>query len=277
MFRDGARKSIWQEEIKRFSSMPPPDQIFDVAIIGGGITGVSTAHRLQLAGKKCILIEASNIGFGTSGGTTAHLNDFFDTTFKEVISKFGLENAKLLYSAGKEAIGIVENNIFRHNMACDFKRKDAHLFALDDSQEQELADLVDGARQVGYPMSYIPSISFPIPFKKAVHIPNQAQFHPIKYIKALCEIFLQTGGIITEDCLCIDHDEQEDEVSLNTSGGKIYAKHVVYATHTPPGINLLHFTTAPYRSYAIAFSLKNNLYPKELGYDLCDPYHYYRT
>ncbi|RNA63986.1 FAD-binding oxidoreductase [Chryseobacterium nematophagum] len=109
MYRDGARKSIWQEEIRKFSSADDFNIIYDVAIVGGGITGISTAIKLQQLGKKCILIEASNIGFGTTGGTTAHLNDFFDTTFSEAINNFGLEKAKLFAETGQEAIKIIEN------------------------------------------------------------------------------------------------------------------------------------------------------------------------
>src|SRR5690606_40192423 len=83
--------------------------------------------------------------------------------------------------------------------------------------------------------------------------------------------------MIVENCLCESYNEESDDVTLVTSLGDIKAKNVVYATHTPPGISLLHFTTAPYRSYAIAFTLKNDNYPETLGYDLYDPYHYYRT
>ncbi|WP_449398137.1 FAD-dependent oxidoreductase [Chryseobacterium wanjuense] len=277
MYRDGARKSIWQEEIKKFSLEADLHQLFDVTIVGGGITGVSTALRLQQSGKKCILLEASNIGFGTTGGTTAHLNDFFDTTFKQAISDFGLENAKLFARVGQEAISIIENNIDQHNIDCDFERKAAYLFALDEKQEKELNDIVEGAEQVGHEMTYTEQIPFPIPFTKAVIIPNQGQFHPIKYIRSLCEAFINLGGIIQGECLCENHDEQEDVVILTTSKGEIKAENVIYATHIPPGVNVLHFTNAPYRSYAIAFSLKDNKYPKELGYDLEEPYHYYRT
>lgn len=277
MFRDGARKSIWQEEIKRFSSFPPHQRHFDVAIVGGGITGVSTAYRLQLEGKRCILLDANNIGFGTTGGTTAHINDFFDTSYDEVIRKFGLQNAHLLHTAGKEAIQVIEENIAQHQIDCDFQRRDAQLFALNEQQEQILADMVEGSQKVGHQMTYISNISYPIPFQKAVAIPNQAQFHPIKYIKALADIFVQNGGVIVEDCLCRAHEERDDQVLLQTSQGDLRVGQLVYATHTPPGVNLLHFTTAPYRSYAIAFSLKGQQYPEELGYDLAEPYHYYRT
>lgn len=276
MFRDGARKSIWQQEIRLFSSAMT-GTTFDVAIIGGGITGVSTACELQRHGQKCILIEANNIGFGTSGGTTAHINTFFDTTFKEAINKFGLDNARLLVQAGREAMTVIERNVIDHNLDCDFSKRTAQLFALDDEQEKKLADIVEGAAEAGYEMSYIPDISYPFPFKKAVSIRGQAQFHPIKYIKALCEIFINSGGTIIENCVCEAHEEKEDQVFLETTSGSITARHIIYATHTPPGINLLHFTTAPYRSYAIAFSLKTGSYPQEPGYDLEEPYHYYRS
>lgn len=276
MYRDGARKSIWQDEIRKFSTENDLSQWFDTVIVGGGITGVSTALKLQESGQKCIIIEAANIGFGTTGGTTAHLNDFFDTTFAQAIKDFGLENAKLYAESGKDAIRIIEDNIEKYNISCDFIRKDAYLFALDEDQEKQLKDIVTGAAQVGHEMMYVNEIPFPIPFREAVRIPDQGQFHPIKYIKALCEAFIQLGGAIEEKCVSEEHEEYDDHIVLTTSKGTIKAKNLVYATHIPPGINVLHFTNAPYRSYAMAFSLKDNSYPRELGYDLCDPYHYYR-
>jgi glycine/D-amino acid oxidase-like deaminating enzyme/nitrite reductase/ring-hydroxylating ferredoxin subunit len=277
MNRDGARKSAWQKEIKSFSSESYKSGIYDVAIVGGGITGVTTAFNLQRSGKNCIILEAANIGFGTSGGTTAHINDFFDTTYAEAIRDHGEENARLFKECGFEALGLVENNILEGAIDCDWQKKHAHLFALDDKQADELDEIVDGAKKVGYDMYYIEDIDFPIPFKKAVEIPDQAQFHPVKYMKALCERFLQFGGEILEDCVYESYEENEESVALTTSKGVINARHVVLATHTPPGISKLHFMIAPYRSYVMAFSLKNGNHPTKLGYDLEDPYHYYRT
>ncbi|CAH0201566.1 FAD-dependent oxidoreductase [Chryseobacterium sp. Bi04] len=276
MYRDGARKSIWQEEIRKFSTGADLYQLFDVAIIGGGITGVSTALKLQESGKNCIILEAANIGFGTTGGTTAHLNDFFDTTFAQVIEDFGLDYAQQYAESGKDAISIIENNIEKYSISCDFTRKSAYLFALDEKQEKQLRTIVEGAAKVGHEMSYVNEIPFPIPFKEAVLIPGQGHFHPVKYIKGLCDAFIEMGGSIQENCVCESHDEQENYVILKTSEGEIKAKNVIYATHIPPGINLLHFTNAPYRSYVMAFTLKDNKYPWEMGYDLNDPYHYYR-
>ncbi len=195
MYRDGARKSIWQDEIRKFSTENDLSQVFDVAIIGGGITGVSTALKLQESGKNCIILEAANIGFGTTGGTTAHLNDFFDTTFTQAIQDFGLDHAKLYAGAGKEAIEMIENNIQQYEINCDFTRKSAYLFALDEKQEEQLKNIVEGAAKVGHEMTYVNEIPFPIPFREAVLIPEQGHFHPIKYIKALCEAFIRLGAL----------------------------------------------------------------------------------
>jgi len=277
MNRDGVRKSIWQDEIKQLPAAININGIYDVAIIGGGITGVSTAYRLQGSGKKCILIEAFNIGFGTTGGTTAHLNNFYDTTYAEAISKFGLSNAKLLARSAKEAMEIIETNITDNDIDCDLQKKSAHLFALDDKQKKQLEDMIEGSEKVGHLMIPIQKISYPIPFTKAVEIPGQGQFHPIKYIGGLSNAFLNAGGTIVENCRCDSHSEEGNLIVLNTSRGVIKAKSVVYATHIPPGISRLHFTNSPYRSYAMAFTLRNGDYPAELGYDLMDPYHYYRV
>ncbi|WP_185249504.1 FAD-dependent oxidoreductase [Chryseobacterium bernardetii] len=60
MYRDGARKSVWQDEIRNFSTENDLNEWFDTAIVGGGITGVSTALKLQESGQKCIILEAAN-------------------------------------------------------------------------------------------------------------------------------------------------------------------------------------------------------------------------
>lgn len=279
MFRDGARKSAWQEEIKRFSSMAlNSDHInFDVIVAGGGITGISTALHLQKLGKKCLLIEASNIGFGTTGGTTAHLNTFFDTTFDEAISKYGEDQAKLLAEVGKDAIAIIQNNIAAHEIDCDFETKQGYVFALDDAQNKKLEKMVEGSKKVGVSMEFCKGISFPVPFVSVAMVPDQAQFHPVKYIKKLAEAFISSGGIVLEDCICISHSEDDSGITVKTSQGEFKSQNLVYATHTPPGVNILNMMTAPYRSYAIAFEIKDNKYSEDLMYDLEDPYHYYRT
>lgn len=277
MFRDGVLKSIWQSEIALATHHKLQDEIYDVVIVGAGITGFSCAVALQNRGKKCLLLEAENSGFGTTGGTTAHLNTFFDATYHEVINDFGLDNAILLAEAGKEAIETIKSNISRFDIDCDFEEKDGYLFAKDEKQEDELKKILEASQKVGIEMEYCESIPFPIPFCKAVKIKGQAQFHPIFYINGLRKAFVEMGGQYVEKCRVESHSKEDEILIISTSQGIVKAQHLIYATHTPPGVNLIHFRNIPWRSYVLGVELDDLIYPQALGYDLEDPYHYYRS
>ncbi|MEJ7912206.1 MAG: FAD-dependent oxidoreductase, partial [Chitinophagaceae bacterium] len=113
-------------------------------------------------------------------------------------------------------------------------------------------------------------------FTKAIVYRKQAQFHPTRYVLALAKEFEDAGGVILQNCVVTKVDGSE-MLTIETSLGSVQGRHFIYATHTPPGVNVLHFREAPYRSYVVAATLKNDNYPDALVYDMYDPYHYYRT
>jgi glycine/D-amino acid oxidase-like deaminating enzyme/nitrite reductase/ring-hydroxylating ferredoxin subunit len=278
MQRDGNLKSIWQDNIADATSTATvyKDEIYDVLIVGAGITGITTGLLLQKAGRKVVITEAVNLGFGTTGGTTAHLNNFFDSSYDEVISNFGIDNAKLLAEAGEEVMHFIKENVREYNIDCGYEQKDGFIFSVEEKQNKILEDLVDGTKKAGLSIDYINENPFPIPCLKIARMPNQAQFNPLEYIHALAREFENLGGIILQQCR-VEGIEEGDILEVKTTSGIIQARYAVYATHIPPGVNLLHFRCAPYRSYAVAATLKNGDYPDALGYDLHDPYHYYRS
>ena len=94
--RDGSCTSLWQDSVDTYASTNTAERnyLYDIIIVGGGITGISTALLLQRSGKKCLLLEAANLGFGTTGGTTAHLNTLLDTPYTTISKNFGKEKAR---------------------------------------------------------------------------------------------------------------------------------------------------------------------------------------
>lgn len=250
---------------------------FDVVIAGAGITGVTTALMLQERGLKCAIAEARNMGFGTTGGTTAHLNNFFDASYDKVINDFGLDKARLLADAARDALEIIRHNVSAYDIECDHEPRSAYLFSLDDEQEKELDSLVEGSRKAGIEMHEVAENPFGIPCTKVVEIPGQAQFHPLKYVKGLLTEFIHSGGMIIEGCRVTEAVKEGEGLKISTTRGTLHGKHLIYATHIPPGRNIMHFRNAPYRSYAMALKLRNGAYPRTLGYDMLEAYHYYRT
>lgn len=278
MKRDGARTSLWQNGMPDYISknLHHAGQQYDVVIVGGGVTGITTALQLQRAGKRCIVAEAHNLCFGTTGGTTAHLNSFFDTTYDQVKSDFGEDNAQLLARAAEGALELYRHNIELCTIDCGYAQTDGYVYAQNEEQVEELDKMYQSSREAGVDVSYTDRIPVPIGFQKAIVYHEQAQVHASRYVYSLAQEFEKGGGVILQDCRVLDCKE-EDGLQVKTSKGTIHASWLIWATHIPPGINLLHFRCAPYRSYAMAVTLKNDAYPGGMAYDMYDPYHYYRT
>ncbi|RAV98639.1 FAD-dependent oxidoreductase [Pseudochryseolinea flava] len=277
--RDGAHESLWQQTTFEYHSTSQwkNNQQFDVAIVGGGITGITTALLLQQAGKKCIILEAQNIGFGTTGGTTAHLNTLLDTPYQTIIKNFDRNSAKMIAQAAKDAISLIRQHVEIHDIDCGFQECSAYLFAQDEKQNKELDSTIEATLHAGVVVNEVHEIPVPINFTRAIEIPGQAKFHPLRYVYKLAQIFIENGGVITQYCRVTNAESKDDVVHVETSIGSVTCNTLIYATHIPPGINLIHLRCSPFRSYAMAVQLKDAKYPEHLAYDMYDPYHYYRT
>lgn len=276
--RDGACTSLWQDSVKPYIPFNTggTNEVYDVAIIGGGITGVSTALLLQLAGKRCIILEAAHIGYGTTGGTTAHLNTVPDTPYPTIMSNFGAENAKAVAASLKDALQLISKNIYTYAIECGFKEATAYMLANTDDQVKELHKILEACHNVGVDAQTAELSETTFPYREAMRIPSQARFNPLQYVYGIAKAFENAGGIIQQQCR-VTGLEDNSEKTLQTDRGAYKAKAVVYATHIPTGINLLHLRCMPYRSYAMAVTLSDDAYPAGLYYDMEDPYHYYRT
>ena len=96
------------------------------------------------------VLEARNLCFGTTGGTTAHVNNFFDTTYAQVASGFGKENAKNLAQAAKDALNMFATKYWNIKIDCDYSLMDGIVYAKDDKQAKELDEMYESAVESGY-------------------------------------------------------------------------------------------------------------------------------
>lgn len=280
MQRDSSTESIWQplEAPVLPSRKIEKGESFDVAVVGAGITGVTTALLLQKAGKKCLLIEARTLGYGTTSGTTAHLNTIIDTPYYKLEKDFGNDVTRLVAAAVKEAIAIVRGLVEIYRIACDFEYVKGYVFSENAEETSELKKIAEAAQRAGITADYTEEMPLSIPFNRCLSFPGQARFHPMKYLYALATEFIKAGGVISERNRVTEVEERDNHCDLQTEKEAVRSRKVVYATHIPPGINLLHFYCAPYRSYVLGLQLsEEKQYPEGLVYDMKKFYHYFRT
>ncbi|RYG27949.1 MAG: FAD-dependent oxidoreductase, partial [Chitinophagaceae bacterium] len=184
--------------------------------------------------------------------------------------------AMLLAEAMREVVNFIQTTAEQLSPETTFSIVPAYYLAKNSEDEKLLDKIVQSAKKVGMEMDYVPGSPFHVGATKVAKIENQGQFNPVSYITFLAAKFQELGGILIEGCRATGLDEG-DTIEVKTSVSSILCRNVVYATHIPPGVNILHFRNAPYRSYVIGVKLKGGNYPNALAYDLEDPYHYYRS
>src|SRR3954464_3862300 len=101
----------------------------DVLIVGGGITGITTAYLLHKAGLSVCLIERDRVGRVDTGHTTAHLTHVTDLRLYQLVENFGRDHARAVWDAGAAAIDQIEEIVMRENIECEFTRVPGYLHA----------------------------------------------------------------------------------------------------------------------------------------------------
>ena len=255
----------------------------DVAVVGGGITGITAAYLAKKAGKTVALVERATCASIDTGHTTAHLTAVTDLRLKDLARIFNRDAARATWDAGAAAIDQIVTLIRREDIACDLHWMPGYLHApLRDPDRRRIDELEEEAKiaaELGINAELVGSVPF---FKvPGVKFSHQAVFHPRKYLRALLRVIDGGGSYVFENT-------SVDEISaapLTLKSGRhaIKAQYLILATHTPlQGItgtmSALLFQTklALYTSYVVAGKLPKGILPKACFWDNADPYDYLR-
>ncbi|HIY17660.1 MAG TPA: FAD-dependent oxidoreductase [Candidatus Intestinimonas stercorigallinarum] len=213
--------SLWEQTWEK-PNFPAQDGDLstDVLIIGGGMAGILCAYRLHCAGVPYVLAEAETICGGITKNTTAKLTSQHGLIYDKLISRFGIQRAKQYLAANQAALQAYRT--LCRDMDCGFEEKAAYVYALDD--RRKLQREVNALEKLGVPAEFTDELPLPFPVAGAVKFPNQAQFHPLKFVSGLAK-----GLRIYE------HTRVRELIGTTavTNHGRIRAKKVIVATHFP--------------------------------------------
>lgn len=239
----------------------------DVAIVGGGMTGVMSAFLLAYAGKKVVLLEARELLSDVTGHTTAKLTYQHGLVYDYLIRAFGKDRAADYLKANQTGLRLIDATIKEFDINCDYEILDSYVYSEDESFVDAIKKEVQSAVELEIPATFEEEIPLDFRIKGAVRFPDQAKFHPRKFLIKILDQIKNQGGLIFENSR-VTEIEDGPVCTVTTGLAKVYAKKVIVATHFPFYDEGKYYTKLkPQRSYVIATKLDGEL-PRGLFYGL---------
>jgi glycine/D-amino acid oxidase-like deaminating enzyme/nitrite reductase/ring-hydroxylating ferredoxin subunit len=277
---DEKTRSLWADTDVASDAKPlKNDERTGVVVVGSGIAGLSTAYELQARGIEVVVLDRGKIGKGMTARTTAHLSPICDDTFESFAKIRGEDMAKLFWQSHSAGIDRMAEIVKTHGIECNFRRLDAYLFPAPETKQSELDSELRAVRKAGADAEKVKGV----PLKGlretgSLRYRNQATFHPLRYLRGLAEQIVKRGGRLYADTCVSEVKDNGNGVTVTTDQGrKIDATAAVIATNSPINDRVaLHTKLAPYRTYAMCFTLPKDALPDALYWDTMDPYHYVR-
>ena len=272
--------SPWMADAPEIS--PPPlrdDAHCDIVVIGAGIAGLSTAYELSVHGKSVIVIDRGDIGAGMTARTTAHLASALDDYYHRLVGARGDDAARLYHSSQVAAINRIEAICRDEGIDADFQRLDGYLFAADEEGVSELEKEYEACRALGIDVEWEKGLPVGDKVRVALRFPDQARFHPTKYLAGLARAIVTRGGRLYARTTHVHDEENGEGVVVETEhGSRIFAKSAVFATNSPTNNKVaIHSKQEPMRTYAIAGVIASGSVKDALYWDTLEAYHYVRV
>ena len=225
-------KSLWLKNIKE-KALPrlKEDIKTDILIIGGGITGLSTAYFLKDSNKDIVLVDQNKIGHGTTAKTTGKLTYLQGSIYQKLENIYGIDIAKKYLESQKYPIDLVKEIIIKNNIKCDYQSNSSYVFT--NKSDLKINNEIQAFKKMDVLYKVRKSLPISFPCKHAIRIEDSAVFHPIKYVMQLKEICLKSNIKLYENTMIKHLKKTSDGYIAYTDKYKIEANKVVLACHYP--------------------------------------------
>jgi glycine/D-amino acid oxidase-like deaminating enzyme/nitrite reductase/ring-hydroxylating ferredoxin subunit len=253
-----SHRSPWIERAEAEAEPHPAlegDLEAEVAVVGAGITGMTTALLLAREGRSVIVVDQGRVGTGTTGHSTAKVTSQHGLTYARIRLTHGADGARA-YAQANEAAKQRIVELAAEGIDCDLRRRDAWVYAESWWQRKLLERETASAREAGLPAELLEEAPLPFATRGGMRFTGQAELDPQRYVLGLAARFEQAGGRIFERTRATQVHEDGAGATVVTERGRIRASQVVLATLIPFLDRGLFFARAfGARSYAITARL----------------------
>lgn len=211
----------------------------DIAIIGGGLTGILTAYYLKDSGMKIVVLERDSFLSKTSANTTGKVTCLHGIIYQEIVENYDLETAKLYYQSNYDALQEVKRIIDEERIRCDVRIVDHCVYTNDknnvDKIEKELKVLKDMGVDV------VEKISKDLNAIRCISLKEQLVFNPVLYGQALIEICRNSGVVFYDNSIVTNIKEVDLHQQITCNNFLINSAYSIVTTRYPIPIGLHNY------------------------------------
>jgi len=234
----------------------------DVAIVGGGIAGLTAAYLLKRSGLRVALLEKNTIGSGTTSHTTGKLTSQHNLVYEDLEKQLGERTARIYAEANQAAVEEITQIIKKEKIACEFAVDDSYVYTTDPDKVGQFKAEAKVAAKLGLPATFETRLALPFTIQAAVKFANQAKFNTQKYVLGLAAVVNGGGSYVFEHSNVTGfHDGVP--ASVKTKTGTVTAKDVIVATKIPAAPLIARGAYAalehPHTSYIVAGKFRGEL------------------
>jgi glycine/D-amino acid oxidase-like deaminating enzyme/nitrite reductase/ring-hydroxylating ferredoxin subunit len=262
------RQSLWLSEPGPAFPALHGEETVDVAVVGAGITGLTTALLLKRAGLRVAVVEADRVGHGASGNNTAKVSALQATVYSELVARHGVPTATGYAEANLAGVETLAGIVKQESIECDLRRRPAVTYAITEDEQSSVAAEFEAAGQAGLPVVHDQDTDLPFPVYGSVRLDDQLSVHPVRYLRGLAAAVDGDGSRVFEH----SRVSRVRDGRVHTETGTVLAERIVIATHAPLLDRGAYFARLEVvRSYCLAARLRSGSPPEVLAINAGDP------
>ncbi len=206
----------------------------DVAIVGAGVTGLSTALELSERGLAVVVLEKKWVGAGASGTNAGHQASAINEQLLAVRRFVGEDAIREYVALLNEALAYMTDYIARYQIDCGHHPTGSLVAGTSERHKSKVRKLTDTVRKLGGRVRYVDEDEMrerdlPVAFNCAMW-GDGGTFDPYRYVSGIREVGERKGVCLYERTPVVDL-EDGSPVVLRTPEGEVRAKKVLLATN----------------------------------------------